>query len=72
MNANDVGGAFLAEIMSTQKANRGGNWTWERYVDGPVSDSFVNTVCSMAGCWCQDANSSRVRFYTNNRHDRWR
>ena len=71
MNERDVGGAFLAEIMSTHKANGGRNWSWERYVNGPVNDSFVDTVCSIAGCWCENSNASSVRFYTNNGHGRW-
>ena len=70
-NATITGQAFLLKILSKEKSSKGNNWTWEDYVNGPVSESFADTVCSIAGCWCYDNRSSRVRFYTNGRHERW-
>ena len=71
MDAFTMGMAFRTEIQSTQSVNRGLKWTWERYVDGPLSTSFVNTVCDTAGCWCYDNTSTSVKFYTNSNHNHW-
>ena len=87
VDAFALGQAFMLAIRETkqraiqkkkqldlreEKQSSGSKWTWEQYVDGPLSDSDVDTITRLAGCWCYDNKVSQVRFYTNQNHERWR
>lgn len=67
LSAVNYGRAFYVEIEAVKRAS-GGRWTWERFLPGPIDDSFANLICEFAGCWCYDNNATKVRFYTNQNH----
>ena len=66
-----LGTQFMRDIQM-KKQNSGSQWTWERYVKGPLSASDADDISRIAGCWCYDNEASEVRFYANQNHPRWR
>ena len=56
MNAMQVGMQLFQEIEAKRTS---GNWTWEKYLPGPISSEDADIIMRLAGCWC---------FYTNQNH----
>ncbi len=64
--------AFKKQIYKVMKASAGGNWRWEDYIPGPISNKDAEIIMRIAGCWCEDPSEGNVRFYTNQNHETWR
>jgi len=62
---------FFNEIM-TKKLSSGNRWTWEKFVKGPIDNDDTDDIMRIAGCWCYDNTVSKVKFYTNQDHPRWK
>jgi len=65
MNAMQVGMQLFQEIEAKRTS---GNWTWEKYLPGPISSEDADIIMRLAGCWCYDPSADQVRFYTNQNH----
>ena len=61
----------LRQQISEKKRSSNGNWYWECYLPGPISFEDTETIMRMAGCWCEDNDVPKVRFYTNQNHSNW-
>lgn len=70
MDTRRIAAQFALEIL--EKRKRGGRWSWEHYINGPISDAQTREIESLVGCWCYDNDADAVRFYTNSNHPRWR
>ncbi len=67
-NAADIGMRLFQEIEA-KRTN--GKWSWEKYIPGPLSESEVSTIASLAGCWTDYGSAQageQVRFFTNQNH----
>jgi len=62
---------FQRQIRKIQMESFGENWTWENYMEGPISSEDAELVMGIAGCWCEDASKQSVKFYTNQSHPSW-
>ena len=67
-----LGMILMQDIMKKKESSSGMKWSWERYIKGPLSDTDMNTITQIAGCWCYGKDADEVRFYTNQNHPRWR
>lgn len=67
-DAVEIGNRMSQEIEA-QRTN--GKRSWEKYIPGPLSESEVSIIATLAGCWTDYASAQageRVRFYTNQNH----
>ena len=65
MDAMQVGMQMFQEIEARRTR---GNWTWQKYLPGPISYEDIYILTRVAGCWCDDPSADNIRFYTNQNH----
>lgn len=62
---------FQKDIRKRQIESVEPEWEWKRYLPGPIPYEIVETIMSIAGCWCDGWTKENVLFYTNQNHPEW-